>query len=365
MAADNNDNNQPKKTGFMAGFSKAVREISAEIKKDLNNAPPPKAGEGSGYKTPDHLVKAVSAAQSGLAFVETPAEPGATIPQAPLQPHNFNVKPLNPWQALRESGSQKKFATDAYYHAYTPADLAHYVRQLPQGVPTVSLLCAEAGDELLLEGFQATLRAVPSLFGATGFSPRNLQPDADTLDTTLTELLNNNPKILAVGPVGLDLTYTSHNLAQQAEQMTRQLEIAADFGLPALVFQNGALTELRDILEQGISLPQKLVWLKPIQTEAELEFIQEYNFYVAFRAEITWPKETFYREAVRQILPHRWLAGSGNSLKSTHNRAGHFNSAAGMNEIIDTLAELLKVDVNALKERLNMNFAAVYGPAAA
>jgi TatD DNase family protein len=374
--SDNNNNgggNKPRREGFLAGLNKAVKEISAEIRKDLSNAPPtPMAGKGgegaplpaaASFKAPEHLAKTVGAAQGGLAFVETPGIPGGNGGfQAPLVPPAARA-PLNPWQVLREAGSHKMFLTDAYFHAYTPADLNHYRGELPAGVQTITLACAEAGDAGLRAAFAEILRQEPGMFGATGFSPRNVQDDIEAMDATLTGLLNNNPKLLAVGPVGIDLTYTSHNLPHQAAQMARQLEIAYDFGLPALVFQNGALAELREILERGISLPKKLVWLKPIQGEDELALIEEYNFYVAFRAELTWPKETFYREAARRVLPHRWLAGAGNSLKTTHNRAGHFNSAAGLEEIISTLAELTNVkDVNQLRDRLNMNFAQVYGP---
>ncbi len=371
---NNNGGNKPQRPGFFASINKAVKEISSEIRKDLTNAPPtpaPKSGEAGGgnspllasYKAPEHMVKAVNAAQSGLAFVENPGFSGETRPyQAPLVPQAAKA-PLNPWPVLREPGSHRKFLTDAYFHAYTPADLNHYRGEVPAGPQVVTLACTEAGDAGLRASFGEILRQEPAMFGATGFSPRNILDDIEAMDATLTNLLNNNPKLLAVGPVGIDLTYTSHNLPHQAAQMARQLEIAYDFGLPALVFQNGALDELRGILEQGISLPKKLVWLKPIQSAEELALIEEFNFYVAFRAEITWPKEAFYRQAARRVLPHRWLAGSGNSLKSTHNRAGQFNSAAGLDEIIVALAGLTGVkDVNQLRDRLNMNFAQVYGP---
>lgn len=356
--------NDDKKPGFLAGLNKAINDISAEIKNDMRESPADAAAARAASDR--QMAKAVGEARSGVAFVESKDDfhgTGHVPPPPPLMPTSAAARALNPWPTLREPGSFKNFLTDAYYHAYTPADLEHYVSSLPTSVPrVVSIICAEAGDEGLLEAFNDTLKGQSGLFGATGFSPRNMQADLQAMDDKLTDLLNNNPKLLAVGPIGLDLTYTSHNLAQQAAQMAKQLEIAYDFDLPALVFQNGALTELRDILEQGISLPQKLIWLKPIQSDEELALIEEYNFYVAFRAELTWPKETFYRDVAKKVLPQRWLVGAGNSLKSTHNRAGQFNCSAGLEEIIATLAELKGMEIPQLKERLNMNFAQVYGP---
>jgi Tat protein secretion system quality control protein TatD with DNase activity len=360
---------KPKETkGFFANLREAAREISREVRRDIANVPPPnpvnRGPEAAPFRVSDQLVRTVNSARQGGAFVEE-TSPFAG-PQTPLPPPAPPVPLpiLNPWPQLREGGAG--LGTDAYFHAYSAPDMPHYLKAMgarPEGRQMISLLCVEAGDREIYGAFDNALRREAGSFGSVGYNPRNPQADLAAMDEALTGILNRNPKILALGPVGLDLNYTTDNLAQQTAQLLRQLEIARDFGVPALIFHNKAVVELRGALEQGGSRPRRLVWLKPVRSAEELELIQEYDCYVIFRAELTWPSETFYREAVGQILPQRWLVGSGNSLKTTHARAGQFNSAAGLPEIVKTLAEIADTDAAQVWMRVNMNFAQVYGPA--
>lgn len=364
-----------KKPGFLSSIRSAAREIAQEVKRDLNNQAPsgytptsamPAASPQAAPPTGGPVGNAGPAALASFSFGPEPGEGGTAAPQpgaAPPAADALQHMLHNPWPYLRDTANTAKLRADAYYHPYTLADLEFYARDiLPATDPEiVSVVAMEAGDNALLERLAQLAAASPGVYGSVGFNPRNLQPDLDAMDATLTTILNGNPHIIAVGPIGLDANYSTTTLPEQRAQFIRQLEIAEDFDLPAIIFHNKAVRELRDALENTVR-PRRMVWLKPIRTPEELDLIQSFDAHVALRAELTHPKETFYQQAVPQLLPQRLLIGSGNSLNAAHNKPGQFNSSNSLPEIIKVASQLLGLTPQALQARTNTNFANLYAP---
>ncbi len=358
-----------KKPGLLSGLRNAAREIASEVRRDLNNQAP------TGYvpTSPTGSATAPSARAETVplgSFSLGPEPAAVAVPPSVQEPQggqgaasSLQHMLHNPWPYLKDPATTAKLRADAYYHPYTLADLEFYPRDiLPVTDPEiVSVVAVEAGDKALLERLVKLAAESPGVYGSIGFNPRNLQPDMDAMDAELTGILNVNPFIIAIGPIGLDANYSTTTLPEQRAQFIRQLEIAEDFDLPAIIFHNKAVKELREALESTV-LPRRLVWLKPIRSQEELDLIQTYDAHVALRAELTHPKETFYQQAVAQILPQRLLIGSGNSLNAVHNKPGQFNSSNSLPDIIKVTSQLMGLTPQALQARANANFANLYAP---
>lgn len=360
------------KAGILDSLTRHVREIAAEVKKDLQ---PVQVARGVGAPEAAGMVRegSVGMPRQALATlgVGLPVEGEARLlaeeePVPAVTPRQQRLLETlrNPWDALRDASNPLQLMADAYYHPYTPEDLDVYVKtrqQAANGFATVSLVAVEAGDAALVEGLSKIVREVPGTLGAVGFGPRNLQDDLDAMDARLTELLNANPHFLTVGPVGLDANYSPATLPEQKAQLARQLEIAADFDLPVLLMHNKAGKELLETL-RGVTTPKRMLFLKPLRDETDVEIVQEFDCHIPLRAELTHPNMEFYRAQVKNILPQRVLLASGNSLRTTHNRAGQFNASAALPEVLAAAAEAMKMPEQALLGRTNGNFAALFGP---
>ena len=354
-----------KKPGFLNAIGSAMREISAEVRKDLRNERPtgytpttPSQSSGAAAPPPPPVIYPAGTVPP-VTGNHAQTEEGPTLPNLTEELQGIL---LNPWPALRDNTYANRLRSDAYYHPYTLNDLDFYARDiLPATNPEiVSLVAVEAGDTTLLQRLTTLFKTSPGLFGSVGYNPRNLQPDLEAMDAHLTSLLNNHPHILSIGPIGLDANYNASTLPQQIAQLQRQLEVAADFELPAIVFHNKAIKELTQTLRNTV-LPKRLVWLKPIRSTEELDLIQELDFHVILRAELTHPRETFYQNALRQLLPQRLLIGSGNSLNAAYRNSGQFNSSVSLPDILTEAARQLKMPPMSLQARVNTNFAHIYG----
>ena len=88
-----------------------------------------------------------------------------------------------------------------------------------------------------------------NMYGAIGIHPEVV----DTYTSTdLEELKNNltNPKVIAIGEIGLDYHYTKENKLKQIELFEAQLKLAQDYNLPVIVHSREATNDTINCLKK-------------------------------------------------------------------------------------------------------------------
>lgn len=336
----------------------AVGDVVREVKSDMAAMTPPATA-----KPVDHsdMYRTVAQAKGGLAFVEvaTPELAKAAVPM----PVSTTPKQLAaPWQALLEKG---RVCVDAACLVSSHEDITRYLTTLAaeSAYPyTVGIVAADVLDEV--ETAQAvTLSAAmalePRLFAAVGYGPRHLVDDLDALDDALTAYINDNPKVIALGVLGLDEPYAPYTLPQQMRQLSLQLELAADFGLPVLLGHRRSLGPLTACLEQTSEQPA-LIWADTLETAEELALVQRMGMQVLVRPEITYDSHAAYRDLLKQVPASRHLLGSGSVLVAPASRSGHAGGPENLLPTLKAYAALMNEDPADAREKLNRNARAVY-----
>ncbi|HEY0563472.1 MAG TPA: TatD family hydrolase [Methylophilus sp.] len=94
----------------------------------------------------------------------------------------------------------------------------------------------------------------PQCVYALGWHPMYIdtaQPKhMDTLRQLIATQIQIDPRLVAVGEIGLDLFVTKHNLATQAYYFSEQLKIAREFDLPVILHSRGAVDEVLKYLRR-------------------------------------------------------------------------------------------------------------------
>ncbi|MFZ2586870.1 MAG: TatD family hydrolase [Alphaproteobacteria bacterium] len=328
-----------------------VGDIVREVRQDLQEMTPPESSKAPKPSiTPQHVGGSGGMAHVEVEAVAVPAQPAEAV---------AGTKQVNPWDDASKPGLM---TVDACFMAAGEGDVTRYAAALGKELDkpfTLPLVAVDAGKSEAVEALKTAMAADPRLFGAVGFGPRHVQDDLDALDDTLTTLLNDNPKLLAVGPVGLDEPYAPYTIPQQVEQLVRQLELAHDFGLPVILAHARSLPHMKAVLEGLENLP-KLIWANPLETEEDIALVRKLDAYVLVRPEITYEEHRVARENLRRILPERWLLGSGSSLVAPHARSGHPNGPEGLAHTLKTFAALLDKPVAEVRTMLNANARAVF-----
>ncbi len=388
----NNADNKKKPGGigaFFNGISGAIDDVMNEVKADLKAMTPP--DEAGKKKTAEReaantrIASLIGQSTSGLeeTIFDDPAVPALAPeadPNAPKQEEkpSTSLPPGNLWLALVTPQFSTKLRTDACYHALTQADVENYRRALSseKEAPFTMGICAvvlqapleeelEEGGTVLSEDMLllSLLKSLEEtrMYGAIGAGPRQLWPNFDALDESLTTLLNTHPKLIALGPLGIDEPFAPYHLEQQKEQLAIQLDIAADFDLPVILSHRQSLAHVRDVLEKAERLPQ-IIWLDVLTTEDDLNLVRQFNMYVVLRPEITapdFPHVHLYR-AVKE--DHRLMA-SGSALVAPHGFQGHFNQPKFLKNTLQSAVKVLFAPEKEITLTTNANLAGLFSKA--
>ncbi|HLZ09741.1 MAG TPA: TatD family hydrolase [Chloroflexota bacterium] len=148
-----------------------------------------------------------------------------------------------------------------------------------------------------------------SVFAAVGIHPH----DADGFElTSLVELrhLGSQPKVVAIGEIGLDYVRSTSSPAAQRIAFGHQMALAAELGLPIVVHNRGADDDVMSLIAD-VKKPNALAGRAGVLHcfGGGLEFArqaQEVDFSISFAGNLTYRRSTELR-AVASRVPLSWL----------------------------------------------------------
>ena len=89
-----------------------------------------------------------------------------------------------------------------------------------------------------------------SLYASIGYHPEVANNIVENDFETLENLVKNNPKIVAVGEIGLDYYWNKDNKETQREIFRKQLEIAERLNVPVIIHSRDSIGETYEILSE-------------------------------------------------------------------------------------------------------------------
>lgn len=192
------------------------------------------------------------------------------------------------------------------------------------------------------EGFAKARRIVeeyPDVYRAVGIHP-HAAGDANTAELAAVEAEIMQPRVVAIGEIGLDYYYA--NLACPAVQQKvfrEQVRIAKRCGLPIIVHNRDAHADVLRILEEEQDGTLRGV-LHCFSGDADyLCRALELGFYVSFTGNITYRKSTL-GELVPLVPEERLLLETDSPYMTPHPHRGKRNEPAFVRFVAEKLAEL-------------------------
>lgn len=89
-----------------------------------------------------------------------------------------------------------------------------------------------------------------NLYACIGYHPEVSNKIVEKDYETLEEMVKNNPKIVAIGEIGLDYYWNKDNKDKQREVFCKQLEIAEKLKLPVVIHSRNSINETYEILKK-------------------------------------------------------------------------------------------------------------------
>ena len=191
------------------------------------------------------------------------------------------------------------------------------------------------------------------IYGAIGISPFDIETLEDNWEVVLKSLLKEN-KIIAVGEIGLDSTNPRYPLLEkQIPFFEKQLQIAIDQKLPAIIHSRGTEQLSADICRQtGVN---SAVFHCFTGDYTAAKKIVDLGYYISFSGIIT-----FKNAAIRTLLPQlprdRILIETDSPYLAPVPLRGKTNSPLFIRFVGEEIARLLGMDETDLQLLIEKNF---------
>jgi TatD DNase family protein len=199
----------------------------------------------------------------------------------------------------------------------------------------------------------------PEVFAAVGVHPH----DASTLtDGTLAGLtgLADNPRVVAIGEIGLDYYRDLSPRDRQRTAFVRQLALARTLGLPVIVHIRDAHRDAMRMLEEEAEGTTGVLHCYSGDLDTAQRAIS-LGWYISIAGPVTYPNAHRLRDVVSQLPLERLLIETDCPYLSPQPRRGKRNEPAYVRWVAEQLAETLQVDLERVAEVTSSNTRELFG----
>lgn len=198
---------------------------------------------------------------------------------------------------------------------------------------------------------------------AAGLHPQEVEGDVQFESQEFFAPFIGDPKFVAVGEVGLDLGYRRTGSsdpaleAAQAEAFHRQVQWAAEHGLPVIVHNRDAGREIIVVLRR---IPQaRGVFHCFDGSRRTLQFLAQRDFFVSYAGNLTYRTAQNLRATLPLVPPDRMVVESDSPWLAPGPFRGSVNEPAHLVETVAQIAAVLEksseiVRINLLANSLHL-----------
>lgn len=136
------------------------------------------------------------------------------------------------------------------------------------------------------------------IYTSAGIHPEFAQDTPDNYSELLKKTISENPKVRAVGEIGLDYHYDGYDREKQIKLFSEQLELAKDAGLPVIVHSRDAFEDTLSLLKKY--RPCGVVHCFSGSAEIAAEIIK-LGMYIGFTGVLTFDNAKKARRALEAV----------------------------------------------------------------
>jgi TatD DNase family protein len=208
----------------------------------------------------------------------------------------------------------------------------------------------------------------PEVYAAVGIHPNSaLSWDSETYRAL--EELAHNPKVVAIGEIGLDYYRMGAPVELQRSVFRAQLELAGSLGLPVIIHSRDAGAEMIEILanwagelsESNSRLSDRPGALHSYSGDrAAAEWAVGNHFYIGVTGPVTYRNADQLRQVVVNIPLDNILIETDAPFLSPHPYRGERNEPAHVALIAGKIAELRTIEIKEAAEATTRNAARLF-----
>lgn len=185
----------------------------------------------------------------------------------------------------------------------------------------------------------------PYMYAAVGIHPNEVQ-NISNLD--IIRDLCNNPKVVAIGEIGLDYHYTREYIDLQKYWFNEQLKLAKELNLPVIIHSREASQDCFNIIKAS-KIDKGDIHCYSGSVEMALEYIKM-GFYIGIGGVITFSNSKKLVEVVNSIPLNKILIETDSPYLSPVPNRGKRNNSQNLIYICEKIAQIKQVTVNKVEK---------------
>jgi TatD DNase family protein len=198
-------------------------------------------------------------------------------------------------------------------------------------------------------------RKAANIWGTQGIHPHEAEAYSDQVEAEIRRNLAN-PRILAVGEIGLDYYYDHADRQVQRRVFEQQLQIAVDHQLPVVIHTREADDDMRAILENfSAQLPRKGVIHSFTSGLPLAEYCLQEGFCLGFNGITTFNQADNVREVVNATPIEQILLETDAPYLTPVPYRGRPNAPFYLPFIAEKIAEVKGLEVETLLQQVYLN----------
>ncbi|MHC1701163.1 MAG: TatD family hydrolase [Humidesulfovibrio sp.] len=195
----------------------------------------------------------------------------------------------------------------------------------------------------------------PEIFFILGIHPGNADQYSPEAAQDMRQAFKTDPRLRAVGEIGLDHYWDDHPRELQEQVFRAQLKLALDLGLPPVIHCREAFEDtLRVLLEEGLG-GRKLLWHCFGGDEAQAKTILGHGWHVSIPGPVSYARNEALRRAVAAIPLERMLLETDCPYLSAEPWRGKRNHPALLGFTAQAVARIKDLPVDALWSTTGQN----------
>jgi TatD DNase family protein len=182
---------------------------------------------------------------------------------------------------------------------------------------------------------------VEKVYGAIGFHPHTADNVKDEDLDWLKELAQKNPKVKALGEMGLDFYKEYSDRKKQEEVFRKQIQIARGLGIPVVVHSRDAEEETYRILKEEKAYEVGGVMHCFTGSYEFMKKCVDLGFYISYSGIITYPNADALREVVKRTPTQRILLETDSPFLAPQPVRGKPNKPTNIWHTAEVMAKLI------------------------
>ena len=216
-------------------------------------------------------------------------------------------------------------------------------------------------DKMICIGFDldSSIRAVKLantydiVYAAVGIHPDEAGTYSDEVEEKLEELAKNNPKVVAIGEIGLDYYWDKASHETQKAVFKRQIELARKLNLPVVIHNRDAFMDTYDVIKEYVPL-KGVMHCYSGSVDMARNYIKQ-GLYISLAGPVTFKNAVMPKEVAKEVPLDKLLIETDCPYLTPHPYRGKVNYPYFVNLVGKEISSLREISEDFLQENLAKN----------